>query len=166
MPGPSEVTLLQCYLLSLLLRYMFPQDDKKVDESTLLRSLEQVWASRTHDFRHALEPQFDDCHKALRIWIEQRRTTSKLRSMIDRQPSAQTLDMVNRALAMNDVRILGEQWEELRVSADARTMSPEDLLCSTFAIMTRTRLEWLFKEGVDNITNISHKVWSSDDFVI
>jgi hypothetical protein len=160
MPGPSEVTLLQQYdLLSLLLRYMFPRDDKKVDKSTLLRSLERVWAGREHDFRPALEPHFDSCHKALRIWIGQRRKTSELRSMIDRQSSAQTLDMVNRVLAMNDIRILRMQWEALRVSADARTMSPEDLLCSTFAIMTRTKgMGALFREGVNNLTKTSYEV--------
>lgn len=168
MPGPSEVTLLQQYdLLSLLLRYLFPLDDRKVDESTLLCSLEQIWASREHDFELALEPQFDACHKALCIWIEQRRKTSELRSMIDRQPSAQTLEVVGRVLALNDVRILSLRWEALRVSAETRTTSPEDLLCSTFAVMTRTQgTEPLFKEGLNNLRETLHEFWGSGDPVI
>ena len=60
MPGLSEAALLQQYnLLSLLLRYLFPLNDQKVNESTLLLSLEQVWASRENDLRPALEPHSD-----------------------------------------------------------------------------------------------------------
>jgi hypothetical protein len=164
MPGPSGVTLLQYYLLSLLLRYMFPQDDKKVDESTLLLSLEQLWASGKHEFRPALEPQFDGCHEALRIWIGLRRKTSELRSIIERRSSAQTLDLVDRALSMNEIRILHLQWKALRAPVDGQAMSPEDLLCITFAIMTKTRgTEALFKKGLDNLRDTTPGVWSSED---
>jgi hypothetical protein len=49
------------------------------------------------------------------MWIKERRKLSQLRLMVDRQPSAQTLDMVERVLAMNDLRILRVKWEALQV---------------------------------------------------
>jgi hypothetical protein len=167
-PDSSEDPLpQQCHLLSLLLRYMFYRDDKKVDENTLLKSLEQVWMSHEHSFKLALEPRFNGCREALRIWIGLRRKTNELRSLVQRQSSAQTLDLVDRALAMNEVRMLHWQWEELRAPVDGQAISPEDLLCSTFAIMTRTEeMEMIFMKGLDNIRKTLPNICSSGDSVI
>jgi hypothetical protein len=86
--------------------------------------------------------------------------------MIDRHPSAQTLEMLGRVLTLNEVRILGLRWEALRLSAETRTTSPEDLLCRTFAVMTRTKgTEALFKEGLNNLTETLQEVWSSGNSV-
>jgi hypothetical protein len=48
-----------------------------------------------------------------------------------------------------------------------RLIAPEDLLCSTFAIMTRTKgTEVLFKEGLDKLKETSPEVSNPDDSVI
>lgn len=131
MPGLSGCTpSQQCYLLSLLLGNL-----EKVDESNLLRSLEQVWESGGHKLKSALEARFDGCCEALRIWIDSRRKTNELRSLVQRRSSAQTLDSVDRALALNEIRILRLQWEALWATVDNQGGSPEDLLCRALAIM-------------------------------
>ncbi|KAI0571713.1 hypothetical protein Alg215_10226 [Pyrenophora tritici-repentis] len=86
----------------------------------MLRSLEQVWTSHEHDFRLIMEQRFNDHQRALHIWIGQRRKTSQLQMMIDRQPSAQTLEMVDRVLVMNDLRILQLKWKALRLASPIR----------------------------------------------
>ncbi|KAH6612962.1 hypothetical protein C7974DRAFT_74512 [Boeremia exigua] len=167
MPGLCEVTLLQCELLRLLLGYLFPRNGERADESALLHSLEQVWASHEQDFRLAMERLFE-CHReGLLIWISERRKTSQLQLMIERQPSVQTLGMVDRVLTMNDLRILRLKWKELKVHNGSQDISAEGLLCSTFAIMTKTEgTEVLFKEGLDKLKETSPEVLRRDDLAI
>jgi hypothetical protein len=87
--------------------------------------------------------------------------------MIDRQPSAQTLEMLDRVLVMNDLRILRLKWEALRVHDYSQGLTPENLLCSTFAIMTRTQgTETLFKEWLERLKETSSELWSCDALVI
>jgi hypothetical protein len=81
--------------------------------------------------------------------------------MIDRQPSAQTLEMVDRVLVMNNLRILRLKWKALRVRDHNQDSTPEDLLCSTFAIMTGTQgTDTLFKKGLERLKEASPEVWS------
>jgi hypothetical protein len=86
--GACEVTLQQCNLLWLLLRYLFPGNGEKVEESTLLDTLEQAWASHGQDCGLAIKRLSDRHREVLLIWIKERRKVSQLRLMIDRQPSA------------------------------------------------------------------------------
>jgi hypothetical protein len=165
--GSYEVSLEQCELLELLLYYLFPRNDKHVEDSIILHSLERVWASCQEDFKPIMKERFSDHHKALSIWISQQRKTSLLRTMIGRQPSEQTLEMVDRVLVMNDLRALRLKWETLRVHDHGQESTPENLLCSTFAIMTRTQgLEALFKKGLERLKQTSSEVWGCDDSVI
>jgi hypothetical protein len=165
--GSREVSLEQCELLSLLLNYLFPRNGEHVEESIILHSLEQVWASRQEDFKPVMKERFNDHHKALGIWIGQQRKTSQLRTMIDRQPSAQTLEMVDRVLVMNDLRILRLKWKALRVPDHGQDSTPENLLCSTFAIMTGTQgTEVLFEKGLERLKETSSEVWGGDASVI
>lgn len=167
MPGSREATFQQCDLLCLLLGYLFPRNGEQVEESALLHSLEQVWASHEQDFRHVMERLFDCHRKVLLTWISERRKTSQLRSMIDRQPSAQTLEMVDRVLIMNDLRVLRLKWKELKVYSNIQDITPESLLCRTFAIMTKTEgTEVLFKEGLDMLKETSPEVLRPDDLTI
>jgi hypothetical protein len=77
-----EVTLQQCNLLCLLLRYLFPRNSEKVEESMLLHTLEQAWASHEQDSGLAIK-RLSDCHRAvLLIWIQERRKLSQLRLMV------------------------------------------------------------------------------------
>jgi hypothetical protein len=161
------VSLEQYELLSLLLNYLFPRNGEHVEESIVLHSLEQVWASRQEDFKPVIKERFNDHHKALGIWFGQQRKTSELQMIINRQPSAQTLVMVDRVLVINDLRILRLKWKALRVHVHIQDSTPEILLCSTFAIMTRTQgTEALFKEGLERFKETSSKVWGCDATVI
>jgi hypothetical protein len=103
--------------------------------------------------------RINDHHNALRIWIGQQRKTSQLQMIIECQPSAQTLEMVDRVLVMNDLRILRLKWKALRVRDHNQDSTPEDLLCSTFAIMTGTQgTDTLFKKGLDRLKETSSEV--------
>jgi hypothetical protein len=70
-------------------------------------------------------------------------------------------------LVINDLRILRLKWKALRVPDHGQDSTPENLLCSTFAIMTRTQgTEALFKEGLEKLKETSSEVWSCDASVI
>ena len=108
-PDTSKDTLsLQGHLLSHLLSVYY-RDDNTVDETILLNSLEQMWKSHEESFKLAIEPRFVGCRKALRIWICLRHKINELLSLFDRQSSPQTLNLVDRALAKTDIRML--HWE-------------------------------------------------------
>jgi hypothetical protein len=157
--GASEVTIQQCDLLKLLLRYLFPRNGEMVEESALLNSLEQVWASHEQGSRLTTE-QLTDCHRDVLLdWIMERRKSSELRSMVDRQPSENTLEIVERVLVMNDLRILRLKWKALKLHVSGQDVAPEDLLCSIFAFMTRTEgTEVLFKEGLAGLKETSPEI--------
>jgi len=114
-----------------------------------------------------MKERFNVHHNALRIWIGQQRKTIELQMMIDRQPIAQTLEMEDRVLVMNELRILRLKWKALRAHDHSQDPTPENLLCSTFAIMMRTQgTEALFKEGLERLRATSSEVWSCDASVI
>lgn len=51
--------------------------------------------------------------------------------------------------AIIKIRYLHETWEKLRASIDGQAMSPEDPLCSTFAITTGSKaMEAKFNKGL------------------
>jgi hypothetical protein len=157
----------QCDLLSLLGTHMFYRDDTTADESILLHSLKRVWTSHEHSFKLALEPRFDGCREALRIWIDLRLKTNELRSPSQRQSSARILQSVDRLLLMNEIRKLHRQWELLAAPIDGQAVPPEDLLCSAFAIMTKTRdTEAMFKEGLENMRKATPEIYSPNDPII
>jgi hypothetical protein len=161
------VSLEQCELLSLLLDYLCPRDGERVEETTILDSLEQVWTSHKQDFESIMDQRFNDHHKALCIWIGIQRMTRQLRMMIDRQPSAQTLEMVRRVRVMNDLRILRLKWKALGVHDHGQDSTLENLLCNTFAIMTGTQgTEALFEKVLERFKETSSEVWSWDASVI
>ncbi|PVH99608.1 hypothetical protein DM02DRAFT_528693, partial [Periconia macrospinosa] len=100
-------------------------------------------------------------------WISGRRKTSQLRLMVERQPSAQTLEMVERVLAINDLRILRLKWKTINAQDGNQVLSPEDLLCRAFAMMTKTEgVEQLFKEGLGKLEATALSVVRSEDLTI
>jgi hypothetical protein len=130
-----------------------------VEESALLNNLEQVWASHEQGSRLTTK-QLADCHRdVLLIWIMERRKSSELRLMVDRQPSEKTLEIVERVLVMNNLRILRLKWKALKLHVSGQDVAPEDLLCSIFAFMTRTEgTEVLFKEGLAGLEETSPEI--------
>jgi hypothetical protein len=130
-----------------------------VEESALLNSLEQVWASHEQGSRLTTE-QLTDCHRDVLLdWIMERRKSSKLQLIVDRQPSENTLEIVERVLVMNNLCILRLKWKALKLHVRGQDVAPEDLLCSTFAFMTRTEgTEVLFKEGLAGLKETSPEI--------
>jgi hypothetical protein len=89
----------------------------------------------------------------------ERRKSSELRLMVDRQPSEKTLEIVERVLVMNNLRILRLKWKALKLHVSGQDVAPEDLLCSIFAFMTRTEgTEVLFKEGLAGLEETSPEI--------
>jgi hypothetical protein len=166
-PVPRESTFEHCDLLWLLLRYLFPRVGQKIELPLVLRSLEHVWARHEQGFKLAMDQQCKRHRKVLFIWNDERRKMSQLQAMAERQTSAHTLDMVDRVLVMNDLRILRLKWKTLKVHDGSQTSSPEDLLCSTFATMTSTEgTEMMFREGLDRLKEASSEAGRPDSSVI
>jgi hypothetical protein len=87
--------------------------------------------------------------------------------MVDRQPNAQAPEMVERALVMNEFRILRLTRKTLKVQYQSQVVDQEELLCSTFTITKRTEgNEVLFKEGLERLRETSHKTLGLDYSVI
>ncbi|PVH99598.1 hypothetical protein DM02DRAFT_528690, partial [Periconia macrospinosa] len=137
------------------------------EEADLLRNLEEVWARHEQEFKLASNHLFAFHREALFAWISGRRKTSQLRLMVERQPSAQTLEMVERVLAINDLRILRLKWKTINAQDGNQVLSPEDLLCRAFAMMTKTEgIEQLFREGLGKLEATALSVVRSEDLTI
>ncbi|KAL5395344.1 hypothetical protein PMIN03_013025, partial [Paraphaeosphaeria minitans] len=167
LPAPREVTILQCELLQLLLGYLFPRDGYEVEEADLLCSLEEIWAEHEQQFKLAFHRLFASYREALFAWISERRITNQLRSMIESEPSAETLETVDRVLAVNDLRILRLKWRTINALDGDQAISPEDLLCRAFAAMTRTDgTEPLFKRGLEKLEETAISAVRYEDLTI
>ncbi|KAH7108858.1 hypothetical protein B0J11DRAFT_449429 [Dendryphion nanum] len=149
-PEPTGLSLLQCQLLEKLVHFLFPRNGLRTSESVVLDYLQHVWGAHEAYFRDVMKQFFVSQREVLFLWIQERRTMSSIERIIKGQPSACALDMVNRLLMMNELRILRLRWESLEVNDGNQVLSPEDLLCMTFAMMTNTEgTEDLFKDGLD-----------------
>lgn len=61
-------------------------------------------------------------------------------------PGVSHVGLVDRLLAMNDLRAMRLKWKNM---SPIDGMSPEDLLCMAFKAMTNTEgSEYLFKDGL------------------
>lgn len=82
--------------------------------------------------------------------------------------------MVDRLLAMNDLRVLRLKWKAMKTqdgvnggSVGGNALSPEDWLCRTFATMTKTEgTEHLFKEGLERLNESVFEFLKSEDMKI
>jgi negative regulator of sigma E activity len=62
------------------------------------------------------------------------------------QPGVNHAALVDRLLAMNDLRAMRLKWKNM---SPIDGLSPEDLLCMAFRVMTGTEgSEYLFKDGL------------------
>lgn len=171
---PSEVhvsngdtELLQCELLGSLMQYLFPKFDAKPNEAALLRNLELLWVAKAPFFQQQMGHLFDVQSKVLLAWIEERRKISQLRRSMENEPGVHAAEMVDRLLAMNDLRVLRLKWKTMNTQDGNQTLSPEDLLCRDFALMTNTEgTEYLFKDGLDRLNDSMFEFLRSEDMKI
>jgi hypothetical protein len=87
--------------------------------------------------------------------------------MIESEPSTETMETVERVLAVNDLRILRLKWRTINARDGNQAISTEDLLCRAFAVMTKTDgTEPLFKRGLEKLEETAISVIRSEDLTI
>ncbi|KAF9740085.1 hypothetical protein PMIN01_02720 [Paraphaeosphaeria minitans] len=144
-----DLGLLQCEVLGSLMQYLFPRITSPPDESVLLHKIESLWHHGTAHYRKETGQLYDLHSKILLTWITERRKIQQLRHTFAYSPAVPATEMVERLLALNDLRMMRLKWKSM---SNAVGLSTEDVLCRTFTIMTNTAgTENLFKDGLDRL---------------
>jgi hypothetical protein len=116
------------------------------DEPALLARMHALWFHGEALFRAELSTHFDLVSKILTAWLHERQAIASLRQSMQANPNISHVGLVDRLLAMNDLRAMRLKWKNMS-SIDG--MSSEDLLCMAFRGMTNTEgSEYLFKDGL------------------
>ncbi|KAF2267957.1 hypothetical protein CC78DRAFT_32995 [Lojkania enalia] len=165
--NPHDIDMLQFELLPSLMKYFFPKNGPQTDEYTLLHMLEQVWARNESTFRRQMGSLYDAQGKVLQAWIEERRKISQLQRSMEGQPGVPHSEMIDRLLAMNDLRVMRLKWKAMTTYDGSQGVSPEELLCRTFATMTKTEgTEHLFQGGLEKLNESIFEFLRSEDMKI
>jgi hypothetical protein len=144
-----DLGLLQCEVLGSLMQYLFPRITSPPDESVLLHKIESLWHLGTAHYRKETGQLYDLHSRILLTWITERRKIQQLRHTFAYSPAVPATEMVERLLALNDLRMMRLKWKSM---SNAVGLSTEDVLCRTFTIMTNTAgTENLFKDGLDRL---------------
>ena len=144
-----ELRLLQCEVLALLIQYMFPKPTSPPDERIVVSQIQNLWYLGEVMFRADLGPHYDMCSRVLHAWLHERQSITSLRHSLMTQPGVSAAGIMDRLLAMNDLRVMRLKWKNMSPLEGA---SPEDLLCRTFAAISNTEnTEHLFRDGLDRL---------------
>ncbi|CAG5150334.1 uncharacterized protein ALTATR162_LOCUS2628 [Alternaria atra] len=142
----ADLRLLQCEVTAGLFAFFYPCTTMPPDEPALLARIHALWFHGEALFRAELSTQFDLVSKILTAWLHERQAIASLRHSMQANPGISHVGLVDRLLAMNDLRAIRLKWKNMS-SIDG--MSPEDLLCMAFRAMTNTEgSEYLFKDGL------------------
>lgn len=145
----ADIRMLQCEVTSGLITTFFPRSTAPPDEATLLRNLQSLWYHGESVFRRELGPHYDLISKILTLWIHERSAIIALRHSMAAHPGVSSTGLVDRLLAMNDIRIMRLKWKNM---STIEGLSSEDLLCQAFKVMTNTEgSDHLFKDGLDRL---------------
>ncbi|KAF2016232.1 hypothetical protein BU24DRAFT_197119 [Aaosphaeria arxii CBS 175.79] len=167
LPSVKDTTLLQCELLGLLMRYFFPRNGPPCEEGELLYNLEYVWAQNEPVFARVMGTLFEYQRRVFFAWVDERRKISQLQNAMSGHPILHASEMVDRLLAMNDLRVMRLKWKAMKSHDGNNTLSPEDILCKTLATMTKTEgTEHLFKDGLDRVNESIFGFLKSEDMKI
>lgn len=144
-----ELRLLQCEVLALLIQYLFPRPASPPDERVVVSQIQNLWYLGEAMFRAELGPHYEMCSRILHAWLHERQSITNLRHSLITQPGVNAAGIMDRLLAMNDLRVMRLKWKNMSPLDGA---SPEDLLCKTFALISNTEnTEHLFKDGLDRL---------------
>jgi hypothetical protein len=168
-----DLRLLQCEVLALLIQYLFPRPASPPDEAAVLTRISYLWYHGEAIFRAELGPHYEICSRILTAWLHERQAISSLRHSLLAQPGVNAAGLMDRLLAMNDLRVMRLKWKNM---STLDGVSPEDLLCRVFAVMANTEnTEHLFKDGLDRLNRgvfeflrnedskiVMHRRWTSD----
>jgi hypothetical protein len=159
-----DLSLLQCEVLGSLMQYFFPRPSAPPDEAVLLHKMETLWHLGVHLFRKQIGPHYDLQTNLFHAWVTERRKIAQLRHAMTYAPGVPAAEMVDRLLAMNDLRVMRLKWKNM---SSAEGLSSEDLLCRTFAVLTNTEgTEYLFKDGLDRLNEGVFEFLRSEDMRI
>ena len=144
-----ELRLLQCEVLALLIQYMFPKPTSPPDERIVVSQIQNLWYLGEVMFRADLGPHYGIRSRVLHAWLHERQSITSLRHSLMTQPGVSAAGIMDRLLAMNDLRVMRLKWKNMSPLEGA---SPEDLLCRTFAAISNTEnTEHLFRDGLDRL---------------
>jgi hypothetical protein len=119
------------------------------DEPALLESMRTLWSHDEASFRAELPQHFDLVSKILTVWLDERQAIASLRHSMQANHGVSHRQIVDRLLAMNDLRAMRLKWKNMS-SIDG--LSSEDLLCMAFKVMTNTEgSEHIFKDGLASL---------------
>ncbi|KAF1830498.1 hypothetical protein BDW02DRAFT_99260 [Decorospora gaudefroyi] len=144
----TELRLLQCEVTAGLFTYFFPRTNTNTapEETSLLQRLHTLWYHGEPLFRTQLPTHYDLVTKTLTAWLHERHAIAALRLSMQAGAGVSHVGLVDRLLAMNDLRAMRLKWKNMS-SVDG--LSPEDLLCMAFRVATNTEgSEYLFKDGL------------------
>ncbi|XP_014557104.1 hypothetical protein COCVIDRAFT_98098 [Bipolaris victoriae FI3] len=142
----ADLRLLQCEVTAGLFTFFFPRPTMPPDEAALLQRLHALWFHGESLFRNELSTHYDLVSKILTAWLHERQAIAALRHSMASNPGVSHVSLVDRLLAMNDLRAMRLKWKNM---SPIDGMSPEDLLCMAFKVMTNTEgSEYLFKDGL------------------
>ncbi|CAO2648039.1 Nn.00g089610.m01.CDS01 [Neocucurbitaria sp. VM-36] len=145
----ADLRLLQCEVTAGLFTFFFPKPHSPPDEPALLTRLHTLWYHGEPIFRSELSPHYDLISKILTAWLHERQAIIALHHSLASQPGVQPAVLVDRLLAMNDLRVMRLKWKNM---STIEGLSPEDLLCMAFKVMTNTEgSDYLFKDGLDRL---------------
>jgi hypothetical protein len=151
----------------MLIQYLFPRDRPRLDEKILLSNLAYVWQMNAHSFQHTMGDLYQTQTDVLFTWMEEQSKIVQLQHAMDSQPALTSLGMVDRLLAMNDLRVMRLKWKLMRAQDGHHVLSSEDLLCRTFAVMTKTEgTETMFREGLEKLNETMFSFLRSNDMKI
>lgn len=144
-----DLRLLQCEVLALLVQYLFPRPGSSPDEGVVLNKVHALWYHGEALFHAEFGPDYDLCSRILVAWLHERAAISSLRHSLIAQPGVSAAGLMDRLLAMNDLRVMRLKWKNM---STIDGVSPEDLLCKTFAVMSNTaNTDHVFKDGLDRL---------------
>jgi hypothetical protein len=162
--NPVDLSLLQCEVLGSLMQYFFPSPNTPPDEAVLLHKMEMLWHLGAHSFRAQCGPLYDLETNVFVAWITERRKIAELRQALKYRPAVPPAEVVDRLLAMNDLRMMRLKWKNM---SSAEGLSSEDLLCRAFAVLTNTRgSEYVFKDGLDRLNEGSLEFLRTEEMTI
>ncbi len=130
----TDFRLLQCEVTAGLFTFFYPRSTSPPDEPALLQRLHTLWYHGGAHFERDLGPHYDLISKIFTAWLHERQAITALRHSLASQPGVTPMGLVDRLLAMNDLRVMRLKWKNM---STVDGLSPEDLLCMAFRVMTK-----------------------------
>lgn len=157
----TDVRLLQYEVTAGLFTFFFPKAHSPPDEHGLLNRMHTLWYHGEPLFRPELSTHYELISKILTAWMNERQAILAFQHSLASQSGVSPAGLVDRLLAMNDLRVMRLKWKNM---STVEGLSPEDLLCMAFRVMTNTEgSEYLFKDGLDRLNGGVFEFLRSED---